>query len=136
VILVRWSPKVSNLFKKDSYNQYNNSYAGSTGGRNVLRRNYTGKKPVVIQHRSQDAVNYYDHENVRLSLDLTYFCYTMISFRAPRSSNHHTLSWIIRWDARSLSSAWHRVCIISILPINRLYSFHVFRKSASHNNLV
>ncbi|ALC43713.1 CG7607, partial [Drosophila busckii] len=27
------------------------------------RRNYTGKKPVVIQHRSQDAVNYYDHEN-------------------------------------------------------------------------
>ncbi|EDW70892.1 immunoglobulin domain-containing protein oig-1 isoform X1 [Drosophila virilis] len=35
----------------------------STGGRNVLRRNYTGKKPVVIQHRSQDAVNYYDHEN-------------------------------------------------------------------------
>ncbi|EDW29453.1 GL22771 [Drosophila persimilis] len=35
----------------------------STGGRNVLRRNYTGKKPVVIQHLSQDAVSYYDHEN-------------------------------------------------------------------------
>lgn len=27
--------------------------------------NFTGKKPVVIQHRTQDAVNYYDHENVR-----------------------------------------------------------------------
>lgn len=38
---------------------------GSTGrGIGILRRNYTGKKPVVIQHRSQDAVSYYDHENV------------------------------------------------------------------------
>ena len=34
------------------------------GGRGVLRRNYTGKKPVVIQHRTPDAANYYDHENV------------------------------------------------------------------------
>ncbi|XP_016987593.1 immunoglobulin domain-containing protein oig-4 [Drosophila rhopaloa] len=34
----------------------------STAGK-TERRNYTGKKPVVIQHRSQDAVNYYDHEN-------------------------------------------------------------------------
>lgn len=37
--------------------------AGSRG--NTFRRNYTGKKPVLIQHRTQDAVNYYDHENVR-----------------------------------------------------------------------
>uniref|UniRef100_A0A1B0A2H6 Ig-like domain-containing protein n=2 Tax=Glossina TaxID=44049 RepID=A0A1B0A2H6_GLOPL len=36
----------------------------TTVGRGVLRRNYTGKKPVVIQHRTPDAVNYYDHENV------------------------------------------------------------------------
>ncbi|XP_037948112.1 uncharacterized protein LOC119679688 [Teleopsis dalmanni] len=35
----------------------------SVGGRGVLRRNYTGKKPVLIQHRTPDAVNYYDHEN-------------------------------------------------------------------------
>ncbi|XP_049314184.1 immunoglobulin domain-containing protein oig-4 [Bactrocera dorsalis] len=35
----------------------------TVGARGVLRRNYTGKKPVVIQHRSQDAVNYYEHEN-------------------------------------------------------------------------
>ncbi|XP_036326197.1 CAVP-target protein-like isoform X1 [Rhagoletis pomonella] len=39
------------------------SSIGTVGARGVLRRNYTGKKPVVIQHRSQDAVNYYDHEN-------------------------------------------------------------------------
>lgn len=39
------------------------SGAGSRG--NTFRRNYTGKKPVLIQHRTQDAVNYYDHENVR-----------------------------------------------------------------------
>ncbi|XP_058985408.1 immunoglobulin domain-containing protein oig-4 [Musca domestica] len=35
----------------------------TVSGRGVLRRNYTGKKPVLIQHRTQDAVNYYDHEN-------------------------------------------------------------------------
>lgn len=37
---------------------------GNMGGRGVLRRNYTGKKPVIIQHRTPDAANYYDHENV------------------------------------------------------------------------
>ncbi|XP_055376877.1 immunoglobulin domain-containing protein oig-4 [Condylostylus longicornis] len=32
-------------------------------GRHAMRRNYTGKKPALIQHRTPDAVNYYDHEN-------------------------------------------------------------------------
>lgn len=39
-------------------------FLGNVGGRGVLRRNYTGKKPVLIQHRTPDAANYYDHENV------------------------------------------------------------------------
>lgn len=42
---------------------------GNVGGRGVLRRNYTGKKPVVIQHRTPDAANYYDHENVSFNWD-------------------------------------------------------------------
>lgn len=48
---------------KENY-EFQNFFLGNVGGRGVLRRNYTGKKPVVIQHRTPDAANYYDHENV------------------------------------------------------------------------
>lgn len=43
-------------------------WTGNVAGRGILRRNYTGKKPALIQHRTPDAANYYDHENVRLCI--------------------------------------------------------------------
>ncbi|EDV39316.1 uncharacterized protein Dana_GF25251 [Drosophila ananassae] len=47
----------------------------STGGKNVLRRNYTGKKPEVIQHLSQDATHYYGHENGAKIIKSSHFEY-------------------------------------------------------------
>lgn len=37
---------------------------GRSIGRAMIR-NYTGKKPTVIQHRTPDAASYYDHEHVQ-----------------------------------------------------------------------
>lgn len=37
---------------------------GRMGGRRDGYRNYSGKTPVIIQHRTPAAVSYYDHKDV------------------------------------------------------------------------